>query len=333
MQKLLTNLLSDISIDKIGNFVYKDDSIIISKEEIRKEAIFKIKLMNFIYHHFYSKQNSKTFININDIELINDRSYEVELSKIQPHRKFKSHDWEIKKIISDRILQVSKNNITLTVDSNIHLANKKQETPRVIGEKVTIMFSCHFPNISNGFYVYKSQKDELNYESPIGRLYFNINPHTSLHFINLLLEIGYNNSLIFDFKVLKNLRNQYRIDSAVLYFRIFDYNDLEKILFPQILKKKFFNKEVSEFHFEIFTGVGFAEEPKSKNSLESYGTNRCHIIAETIFEVLKMNNFSNNNLDFTLQSFINKFDQYDINIDEIYKSKHSEFQPKKYKLK
>jgi hypothetical protein len=327
MHELLNKILSCLSLDNSGNLVYNKSIVILSFDDTQNKALNIIKLTNFLYHFFYSKQSEIYYININEIQLANDNLFETQLSKIHPNVKFESSEWVITNIINDFILQVSKNNITLTIDVNQNVAKSKISSKFSIGDKLVVLFSCHFPNISNGFYVYKSQVKELNFDDPIGRLYFNLNPSHAISFTEILLDVSYSNSFVFDYKIFKNIQNQYRTDSAVFYFKLKDFKKIESILFPRIFQENYFNDEVSEFHFKIFKGVGFAEEPDKPVTLESFGLNRCRKLAECLYGSFE------NKIEITLPILIKKLSSENIEINEIYKNPKSKFQPVEYKLK
>ncbi len=327
MRELLNKILSSLSLDYSGNLVYNNSIVILNIDKDQNKTLDKIKLTNFIYHFFYSKQSENYFFNNNEIQLANDNLFENQLSKIHPNIKFESSEWLVTKIINENILQVLKNNITLTIDINLNLPKSKNPTNFSIGDKIIVLFCCHFPNISNGFYVFKSQKKEMNFDGDIGRLYFNLNPSVAISFTKILLDEAYSNSLFFDFKIFKNIQNQYRTDSAVFYFRLKDYQKIQANLFPKILHEGYFNDEVSEFHFKIFKGVGFAEEPDQQASLESFGINRCRKIAECLYSSFE------NKIEITLPVLIKQLRAEKIVLNEIYKNPKSKFQPIEYTLK
>lgn len=224
---------------------------------------------------------------LEEITIETDDPFISLLSQIHPEKKLESSNWIIKEQISEHIFKVSNQQITLTIDRKVHLPINEQAKDLNIGDSTTILFSCHYPNISYGFYAFKSDLGELDALNGIGRLYFNLRFEYAIDFTKELLTLLYENKLKFDYKVFKNLRTQYRIDSAVLYFSLNEYNKILNFILPYLLSNQhLFNDEVSVFHYPISKGVGFAEEPHIKADHESYGLNRCRIIAEAINDSL-----------------------------------------------
>jgi hypothetical protein len=90
----------------------------------------------------------------------------------------------------------------------------------------------------------------------------------------------------FSFKVLYNPKDYERYDSGVLYFDKRDY-----VLVREVLQSLYgeneshFKPEVPLFTMQLAPGFGLAEEPDQKfGEQESFGMNRCQIVANGLLE-------------------------------------------------
>jgi len=317
--------------DDLGKaFLYKrnvglshyNGELVVNSSELMDIKKATRQITDFIYKTYYSKQGSLSKGKLFDeITIETDDSFLMKLSTIYSEKMQESNNWIVIEKISEHNFKVFKQDITLTIDKNIHLPINERTINLRKGDVITILFSCHFPNISHGFYVFKSDMGEIDISLGIGRLYFNLNFEYAVDFSKGLLSLLYSNKLKFDYKIFKNLRTQYRVDSAVLYFSLNDYNQILKLIMPFIFSNpQMFNDEVSVFHNTVAKGVGFAEEPIEKHEHESYGLNRCRIIAETIYDSL---NVIESTGIIPFENFEKKFMQKNINLDKMFLNPNS----------
>lgn len=322
MKILFEQLQKAFIYQKGSDLLHFDRSIIATSLELKEYKKAITKITEFLYRIYYSKHDSETKIEqFQETTLETDDVFILLLSKIYSDKKQASEKWIVKEIVNENTFKVYKSGITLTIDKNIHLPVGEQSKKISKDDAVTILFSCHFPNISYGFYVYKSDEGEIDISSGVGRIYFNLRFEHAVDFTRELLNRLYEQKLKFDYKIFKTIRTQYRIDSAVLYFSLNDYKELKDIIFPYLLSNThLFNDEVSVFHYPISKGVGFAEEPLIREENESYGLNRCKILAEVIYDSL-------DTLESTgiisCETFVKKFEQNNINPDKVYLNPNS----------
>lgn len=273
--------------DNTKGLLNSSNEIVAELSDINDSKRAIIKLTHYYYKKYYSKsQTLNKSDDFQEISIETDKDFINRLIKIFPNKKIISNGWRVVGIVSKDILRVEKNGITLTVNTHLHLPKDLKITKIHVNDIVSILFSCHFPNISNGFYVFKSEIGEIDKTRGVGRFYFNANYNYVVDFTEEILSNLYNNNIIFDFKVFKNIRNEYRIDSAVLYFSLEDFEIIRKIISLLSNNELYFNKEVSMFHHFVSNGIGFAEEPTMKKENESYGLNRCRILSEITFNSL-----------------------------------------------
>ncbi|NES84251.1 MAG: hypothetical protein F6K10_24165, partial [Moorea sp. SIO2B7] len=120
----------------------------------------------------------------------------------------------------------------------------------------------------------------------IVRIYFNLTAEGAVAVMGSLTQQLNQISVPFSFKVLYNPEDYNRYDSGVLYF---DNNDYEAV---RLVLRKVYTEHQSHFKPEVplFTkflapGLGLAEEPDQKFAdQESFGMNRCQIVANGLLE-------------------------------------------------
>ena len=74
-------------------------------------------------------------------------------------------------------------------------------------------------------------------------------------------------------------------------------------IFPEI--SKFLGSEVPLFTKMIAPGIGLAEEPKVHfEEKESFGLNRCHVLAQSLYGISQMSSCSfKEKIDFIINNF------------------------------
>jgi HopA1 effector protein family len=97
--------------------------------------------------------------------------------------------------------------------------------------------------------------------------------------------------------VLYNPSDYMRYDSGVLYFERNNYNAVKQVLNRVYLNERsHFRKEVPLFTKPLAPGLSVAEEPNQKFAIqESFGMNRCQIIANALLEAKQKNDESSEN--------------------------------------
>jgi HopA1 effector protein family len=145
--------------------------------------------------------------------------------------------------------------------------------------------------IQNGFYIAVSNRGSFDgslspADSQIVRFYFNITVDGAIALMEALtVELNQAN-VPFNFKVLYNPTDYSRYDPGVLYIQRGYYRVVHLILekiYPQ--QQEYFRAAIPLFTKQIAPGLAIAEEPNRKfGEAESFGLNRCQIVANALIE-------------------------------------------------
>ena len=124
------------------------------------------------------------------------------------------------------------------------------------------------------------------------RIYWNINPEGAVHLVKQISE-KIPDDIPYSFKLPVEPIGYQRADVAVLYFETSNFDELKasiKSIYTAMIP--FLYSEVPEFTKILEHGVGLAEDPPGES--ESFGLNRCRLIAEGYQVAKKMhtNDFS-----------------------------------------
>ena len=192
--------------------------------------------------------------------------------------------WSILKEEEDGSLVVKKGGLKLHIERDRHLQANEQNA--VIGDMVAIKMPKNC--VQNGFYVSVGNvRANLRQEaSVLVRIYFNLTPDGALAVMSSLTQQLNEQNIPFDFKVLYNPQDYKRHDSGVLYFDKSNYELVHQIL-QQVYQEhqSHFKAEVPLFTLQLAPGLALAEEPDQKFAeRESFGMNRCQIIANGLLE-------------------------------------------------
>ncbi|MCU0536233.1 MAG: T3SS effector HopA1 family protein [Hydrococcus sp. Prado102] len=194
--------------------------------------------------------------------------------------------WQIRRQESDRSLAVTKGELTLHIDRDRHL---EAEKAAVVGDTVAIRMPKNL--LQNGFYMAVGDaglddRDRPNSNSVTVRIYFNLTAEGAIAVMASLTKKLNEIEIPFSFKVLYNPADYKRYDSGVLYFERSYYTSVRQVLQTVYLDNKcHFQPQVPLFTKQIAPGLAVAEEPNQKfTAQESFGTNRCQIVANGLLE-------------------------------------------------
>ncbi|NEO13643.1 MULTISPECIES: T3SS effector HopA1 family protein [unclassified Moorena] len=196
-------------------------------------------------------------------------------------------DWLVLRQESDGTLAVNKGGLTLHIEPKEHLQPEAQSP--AVGDDVAVLLP---PNlVQNGFYMAVGNLGMYDYGNPdsegeIVRIYFNLTAEGAVAVMGSLTQQLNQIPVPFSFKVLYNPEDYNRYDSGVLYF---DNNDYEavRVVLQKVYKENqsYFKPEVPLFTKFLAPGLGLAEEPDQKFAdQESFGMNRCQIVANGLLE-------------------------------------------------
>ncbi|BAZ12487.1 hypothetical protein NIES4071_43180 [Calothrix sp. NIES-4071] len=190
-------------------------------------------------------------------------------------------DWSILRQESDGSLAVKKGGLTLHIEREKHLQQTQQSA--TVGDSVAIRMPRNF--VQNGFYMAVSNAGSDTHPQTV-RVYFNLTPEGAVAVMESLTRQLNETKIPFTFKVLYNLSDYGRYDSGVLYFEKSNYEIVRQVLRSVYVENEsHFRPEVPLFTKLLAPGLALAEEPDCKfAAVESFGMNRCQIVANGLLE-------------------------------------------------
>lgn len=216
--------------------------------------------------------------------------------------------WYVLRQESDGSLAVTKGGLTLHIEQKRHLQLVDQSSK--IGDSVAVWTPRN--RVQNGFYIAVSNAGPEKRDNPDNhpetvRIYFNLSPEGAVsvmgHLTRLLNEI----KITFTFKVLYNPSDYGRYDSGVLYFDKINYEAVRQVLQTVYQENQlYFQIKVPLFTKFLAPGLALAEEPDYKFATrESFGMNRCQIVANGLLEAWqKGDNSPEGRMKTILQHFV-----------------------------
>ncbi|MBD2002736.1 MULTISPECIES: T3SS effector HopA1 family protein [Cyanophyceae] len=195
--------------------------------------------------------------------------------------------WLVVRQESDGSLAVTKGGLTLHIKREQHLQPTEQSA--AVGDSVAIRMPKNF--VQNGFYMAVGNAGPESHQYPEGhpetvRVYFNLTTEGAVAVMASLTHLLNKISLPFTFKVLYNPTDYGRYDSGVLYFEKSNYEAVRQVLLTVYTQARVhFQPEIPLFTKLLAPGLGLAEEPDCKFAAqESFGMNRCQIVANGLLE-------------------------------------------------
>jgi hypothetical protein len=228
---------------------------------------------------------------------------------------FYDSDWQIVSEEDDGTLKINKHELSLYIDRKSYLQLTEIDAP--VGSFVSVKMPHNL--IQNGFYIAVSNRGSFDRslspaDSQIVRFYFNITADGAIALMkNLTIELN-RATVPFNFKVLYNPTDYNRYDPGVLYIQRSYYPIVHLILekiYPQ--HQEHFRAAIPLFTKQIAPGLAIAEEPDRKfGEAESFGLNRCQIVANALIEA---NNEGNFTPETKLAAIVQNFDKMGINLE------------------
>lgn len=133
------------------------------------------------------------------------------------------------------------------------------------------------------------------------RIYFNIEAEGAQILIQQVTHLLNDYRVPFHFKCLNHPSLYNRNDGAVLYLNKENISIIN-ILLPQIIEplQAYFKQDVPFFTTRLYDGISRAEDPGGG---QSFGDNRCKIIAKALVEAFKMEYSKEETMSFVLEAF------------------------------
>lgn len=253
-----------------------------------------LQLRSFLYSVYYNgsmqaalspdanSDNSALYQNLeNNTFLGVDLNFYDRLHKSNSGEGYFDPGWSVLWQESDGCLVVSKGGLTLHIERDRHLQLVEQSA--TVGDSVAIRMPRNL--VQNGFYMAVSNVGPDTHPQTV-RIYFNLSPEGAVAVMGGLTRQLNEIRIPFTFKVLYNPSDYGRYDSGVLYFEKSNYEAVRQVL------QTIYTQEQSHFQMKVplFTnwlapGLSLAEEPDCKFATqESFGMNRCQIVANGLLE-------------------------------------------------
>jgi len=182
------------------------------------------------------------------------------------------------------ILVVSRNGLSLKVEqANVRPADGQD---LVAGATVQVRFPKELVGVSPGFYMAVGDQP-LKESGTVLRLYFNLQAIVAAPFIKLMTSRLNAAGLGFKLKILNDDTLFQRCDAAVLYIQPEGFEAALPAL-REVYRDygAYLGQRTPVFTKALARGVGVAESPVAKGPLEieSFGMNRCRLMAEGLIE-------------------------------------------------
>ncbi len=220
--------------------------------------------------------------------------------------------WLILQDKNDENLVVQKGDLKLHIQRQHHLQPTEQSA--TVGKQVAILMPKNF--IQKGFYTavgnsgLQGQVEQKPLRETV-RFYFNLRPEGAIALMEILTRQLNDFSIPFTFKVLYNPADYGRYDSAVLYFNKCQYETVQKVVkLAYAETQSSFYPEVPLFTKKLAPGLGLAEEPDSKLNGESFGENRCQIVANGLLKAIQT---GDNSLEGRMKAIYEEFANVKVN--------------------
>lgn len=304
-----------------------------------QEKYLSLQLQNFLYGIYYNgsmrsemvieeKTNNLPLDLENNTALGVDLAFYNQLHESNSGSGYFQPGWSILKEESDGSLVVIKKDLRLHINRNKHL--KISEREACIEDIVAIKMPKNM--VQNGFYLAVGNAGlhrsfdtdpKLEYRAITVRIYFNLTPLGAVEMMGKLTKYLNQASIPFQLKFLYNPKDYKRHDSGVLYFDKRDYQLVSKFLssvYPELQAE--FKPEIPLFTKQLAPGLGLAEEPDQKfRDRESFGMNRCQIIANGLLEAWYR---GENTPVARMQAILDNFSHVGIGLEQVYLNANSE---------
>ncbi|NJR15981.1 MAG: hypothetical protein HC785_09840 [Calothrix sp. CSU_2_0] len=302
-----------------------------------QEKYLSLQLQNFLYGIYYngamrSKMAIEETQNNLPLDLENSTALGVDLAFYdQLHDRnfgngYFQPGWLILKEESDGSLAVRRNGLRLHICREKHLQVSEREAS--IGDIVAVKMPKNM--VQNGFYLavgnaglYRSIENALEDRAITVRIYFNLTPSGAVAVMGGLTNYLNEVNIPFQLKFLYNPKDYKRHDSGVLYIDKQNYQLVNKFLNLIYLEQQAdFKSEIPLFTKQLAPGLGLAEEPDQKfRDRESFGMNRCQIIANALLEAWHR---GENTPAARIQAIFDHFSDVGISLERVYLNANSE---------
>ncbi|BAZ41701.1 hypothetical protein NIES4101_76690 [Calothrix sp. NIES-4101] len=252
-----------------------------------------------------------------------DKEFYTELDDRNCGTGYFDGDWEVLRREPDASLAVVKGGLTMYAESDKHLVPDAPIAKR--GDRIAVRMPKN--RLQNGFYIAISnvgqEKQQSNVDLGLGRIYFNTTSSGAIALMDAITSELNAVEIPFSFQVLCHPAAFGRYDACVLSFEKQDYLTVRQVLQVIYLQhQSHFHSEIPLFTKFLAPGLGLAEEPKQKFvAQESFGMNRCQIVANAIIETWQK---YGNSADEKMEAIHDYFVRFGIDLQRPYLNPNSE---------
>jgi hypothetical protein len=260
-----------------------------------QNSLLNSQLCNYLYSLYYNgaitkflalnsdSENSTPLKNLeNNTYLGVDLAFYERLHSYNHGQGYFDSGWQVLREEEDGTFAVKKGDLTLNIGAH-HLPTNKYAT---VGNLIAIRMPRNL--VQNGFYMAVGNLGQAKHtdNNQLVRVYFNVTPEGAVAVMDKLTRQLNAMSIPFSFKALYNPSDYARYDTAVLYFEKNDYKFVWQVLQSVYQQCRLhFRDHVPLFTKMLAPGLAIAEEPNRKfSSLESFGLNRCQLVANAMLE-------------------------------------------------
>jgi hypothetical protein len=197
--------------------------------------------------------------------------------------------WLVQEIIKTGTIKISKSNYPI-----LYVQPKQFRIPHEslqIGERGNVFMPKEWRQLNSGFYTAFGNATDEQEQDILVRIYWNSRSSGAIKLLRLITNKLNQNMIPFVFKIINDPKEFTRSDAAVLYIHkkyLEESADIIIYIYEQI--KNFINPYNSIFVKRLANGLGLAEDSNDYNEFESFGQNRCRILAKSIISAQKLKN-------------------------------------------
>lgn len=279
----------------------------LSPDTLRKYLIGSLQFQ--LYKDFYCKEVAQPAVDSPKDRPTIITPFVEELIKNNNGHGQSSPEWYVCSISNDGRLVVKKKGLSLCVQSR----DCDSDQAIAAGTTLRLQFPKDLTGISPGFYLaLGGQNYSWNYDNLI-RWYWNLNPDGALRFLNKATTTFTKKKIAYRIKVINAPSRFTRNDAVVVYHQKNDWDgvaDCLARLYPDL--STYLKWGVPAFTKPLAQGVGLAEDPGSG---ESFGLQRCRILAELLVEAYEKGGYSS---EAVYQWVVSGFSEKGIEIEKPY---------------
>jgi hypothetical protein len=251
-----------------------------------------------------------------------DWEFYEELNAHNHSTGFYNSGWQVVRIEPDGSMAVTKGGLTMHIEPDLHLEVSEQSIE--IGDEISVLLPKN--RLHSGYYVAVSNATQaINPDTDlgVGRIYFNVTPSGAIALMDILTTQLNSIQIPFSFQVLYNKRAYSRYDSGVLHFERQNYPAIREILQEVYTSyQSYFYNQIPLFTKYLAPGLSLAEEPTQKfTAQESFGINRCQVVANALWESWQ---HGNNSIEGRMTAIRKHFAECSINLEYPYLNPKSE---------